>query len=74
VRHYQQFTPTELPAMAANAQQRAMMENMIGPQLEMMRSMVNGGGIDITNIICNVLVDQGLPDPLIVGSPSNACR
>ena len=60
--------------MAANAQQRAMMENMIGPQLEIMRSMVNGGGIDVTNIICNVLVDQGLPDPLIVGSPSNACR
>lgn len=49
-------------------QQRKMMEDMLGPQIQMMRGMVDHGGIEVTNFVCNVLVNQGLPDPLFVGS------
>jgi hypothetical protein len=52
---------------AMPAQQRQMMESMVGPQIQMLRDMVNGGGFVVENIVHDIKVDAGLPDPALMG-------
>ncbi len=49
------------------ADQRAMMERMMGPQMEMLRNMVNGGGIQIETVVNEIRVNAGLPDTTEMG-------
>jgi len=63
-----QLAEFEEQMASMDPQQKKMMEGMLGPQIQMMRSMVRGGGIEVMNFVCNVLVNEGLPDPLFVGS------
>jgi hypothetical protein len=46
------------------ASQRKMMESMMGPQLEMIRSMASGGGIEIESTIAELRCNTGLPNPM----------
>jgi len=50
---------TQLAAMPAS--QRAMMEKMIGPQLEMIRSMASGNGMEVTIEVNAILVNTDGP-------------
>ena len=52
----------QMASMPAN--QRQMMENMMGPQLAMIKNMASGGGIEITSTITELRCNTGLPDPL----------
>jgi len=56
----------ELEAQLASmpASQRKMMESMIGPQMEMLRGMASGGGIEIESTITELRCNTGLPDPM----------
>jgi hypothetical protein len=56
----------ELEAQMANmpASQRQMMESMLGPQLEMIRNMASGGGIEIVSTITELRCNTGLPNPI----------
>jgi len=56
---------TQLASMPP--QQRQMMERMVGPQIEMMRNMVKTGGFVVENIVHDIKVDAGLPDPAMMG-------
>ncbi|MGK0259173.1 MAG: peptidoglycan hydrolase-like protein with peptidoglycan-binding domain [Candidatus Azotimanducaceae bacterium] len=60
----------DLEAQMANmpANQRKMMERMMGPQLEMIRKMASGGGIEIESTIVELRCNAGLPDPIEVAS------
>jgi len=53
----------ELEQQLANmpASQRQMMESMMGPQLEMIRNMASGGGIEIKSTIRELRCNAGLP-------------
>ncbi len=42
--------------------QRQMMENMMGPQIEMVRKMAAGGGLEVVTDVYQVRVNAGLPD------------
>ena len=55
----------ELEAQLASmpASQRQMMENMMGPQLEMIRGMAAGGGMEIVQEVTELRCNTGLPDP-----------
>jgi len=44
--------------------QRKMMESMMGPQLEMIRNMASGGGIEIVSTITELRCNTGLPNPI----------
>ena len=43
--------------------QRQMMESMMGPQLEMIRNMAAGGGIEIVQSTTELRCNTGMPDP-----------
>lgn len=47
--------------------QKAMMERMIGPQIDMLRNMIDGGGIQIETIVNEIRVNAGLPDATEMG-------
>jgi hypothetical protein len=55
----------ELEAQLASmpASQRQMMEDMMGPQLEMIRGMASGGGMEIVQEVTELRCNTGLPDP-----------
>ena len=55
----------ELETQLANmpASQRQMMESMMGPQLDMIRNMSAGGGIEIIQEVTELRCNTGLPDP-----------
>jgi hypothetical protein len=55
----------EMEAQMASmpASQRQMMENMMGPQLEMIRNMASGGGMEIVQEVTELRCNTGLPDP-----------
>ena len=63
-----QLAELETQMESMDPQQRKMMEDMLGPQIQMIRGMVDHGGVEVENFVCNVLVNEGLPDPLFVGS------
>ena len=48
------------------ASQRQMMESMMGPQLEMIRNMAAGGGIEMEQKTLELRCNTGLPDPMEV--------
>jgi hypothetical protein len=48
------------------AAQRQMMESMMGPQLEMVRNMAAGGGIEMEQKTLELRCNSGLPDPMEV--------
>jgi hypothetical protein len=48
------------------ASQRQMMESMMGPQLEMIRNMASGGGIEMEQKTLELRCNTGLPDPMEV--------
>ena len=56
----------ELEAQMASMppSQRQMMESMMGPQLEMIRNMASGGGIEIESTVTELRCNTGLPDPM----------
>jgi hypothetical protein len=43
-------------------QQRQMMERMVGPQIDMLRNMVETGGFVVENTVHDIKVNAGLPD------------
>ncbi len=47
--------------------QKTMMEGLIGPQIKMLRNMVNGGGIQVETVVNEIRVNAGLPDPTETG-------
>ena len=49
-------------------EERAMMEKIMGPQIEMMQKMLAGGGIEIVTVVKDVKVNTGLSDDLFDGS------
>jgi hypothetical protein len=55
----------EMEAQLASmpASQRQMMENMMGPQLEMIRNMASGGGMQFVQEVAELRCNTGLPDP-----------
>jgi DNA repair exonuclease SbcCD ATPase subunit len=55
----------EMEAQLANmpASQRQMMESMMGPQLEMIRNMAAGGGMEFVQEVTELRCNTGLPDP-----------
>jgi hypothetical protein len=48
------------------ASQRQMMEKMMGPQLEMIRNMASGGGVEIEQKTLELRCNTGMPDPMEV--------
>jgi hypothetical protein len=48
------------------ASQRQMMESMMGPQLEMIRNMAAGGGIEMEQKTLELRCNTGWPDPMEV--------
>ena len=55
----------ELEAQMASmpASQRQMMESMMGPQLDMIRNMASGDGIEMEQKTLELRCNTGLPDP-----------
>lgn len=49
-------------------EERAMMEKIMGPQIEMMQKMLAGGGIEMVTAVKDVKVNTGLSDDLFDGS------
>ena len=49
-------------------EERAMMEKIMGPQIEMMQKMLAGGGIEMVTVVKDVKVNTGLSDDLFDGS------
>lgn len=49
-------------------EERAMMEKIMGPQIEMMQKMLASGGIEIVTVVKDVKVNTGLSDDLFDGS------
>jgi len=49
-------------------EERAMMEKIMGPQIEMMQKMLAGGGIETVTVVKDVKVNTGLSDDLFDGS------
>lgn len=48
--------------------ERAIMEKIMGPQIEMMQKMLAGGGIEMVTVVKDVKVNTGLSDDLFDGS------
>ena len=48
--------------------QREMLMNMMGPQMEMVRKLASGGGIEVVTDVYEVRVNAGLPDEVAMGS------
>lgn len=49
-------------------EERAMMEKIMGPQIEMMQKMLAGGGLEMVTVVKDVKVNTGLSDDLFDGS------
>ena len=49
-------------------EERAMMEKMMGPQIEMMQKMLAGGEMELVRVVKDVKVNTGLSDELFDGS------
>ena len=64
----QQMAQMEQQMAQMPESQRQMMMNMMGPQIEMMRTMASGGGIQVVTDIYEVRVNAGLPDEVAMGS------
>lgn len=64
----QQMAQMEQKMAQMPESQRQMMMNMMGPQIEMMRTMASGGGIQMVTDIHEVRVNAGLPDEVSMGS------
>jgi hypothetical protein len=64
----QQMAEMEQQMAQMPESQRQMMTNMMGPQIEMMRTMASGGGIQMVTDIYEVRVNVGLPDQVSMGS------
>jgi len=52
------------------AEQRAMMERMMGPQLEMIRNMAKSGGFEMETQVSRIVVNPGRDDALCTGPAS----
>jgi len=63
----QQMAQMEVQMAQMPESQRQMMMNMMGPQIEMMRTMAAGGGIQMVTEIHDVRVNAGLPDEVSMG-------
>ncbi len=48
--------------------QREMMENMLGPQMEMINNLINNGSIQVETMIPRIRVNAGLPDQVEMAS------
>ena len=66
-----QLAEVEKQFATMNAQQRKMMEDMMGPQLAAMRQMANGGGFNL-EIVVNEIAVNGAPNQLPVAGGSMA--
>jgi hypothetical protein len=64
----QQMAQMEQQMAQMPESQRQMMMNMMGPQIEIMRTMASGGGIQMVTDIHEVRVNAGLPDEMALGS------
>jgi hypothetical protein len=64
----QQMTELEAQMQQMPESQRRMIMNTMGPQLEMMKNMASGGGIELVTDVHEVRVNAGLPDQVAVSS------
>lgn len=64
----QQMQEMEQQLAGLSGAQRAMMENMIGPQLQMLRQMANNGTMEFETRIDRIRVNAGLPDQAEIAS------
>lgn len=64
----QQMAEFELQMQQMPESQRQMMMNMMGPQMEMMKKMAAGGGIEMVTDVHQVRVNAGLPNEIAMGS------
>jgi hypothetical protein len=64
----QQMQQMEQQLAQLSGPERQMMENMLGPQMEMMRQLVNNGAIEVQTQIHRIRVNAGLPDQLELAS------
>jgi len=64
----QQIQEMEQQLAGLSGAQRAMMENMIGPQLQMLRQMANNGTMEFETRIDRIRVNAGLPDQAEIAS------
>jgi hypothetical protein len=64
----QQMTELEAQMQQMPESQRQMIMNAMGPQLEMMKNMASGGGIELVTDVHEVRVNAGLPDQVAVTS------
>jgi hypothetical protein len=64
----QRMAELEVQMQQMPESQRQMMMNMVGPQMEMMKKMASGGGIELVTDVHEVRVNAGLPDQVTVSS------
>jgi len=64
----QQMQEMEQQLAGLSGQQREMMENMLGPQMAMMRQMADNGTIEVQTLIGQIRVNAGLPDQAEIAS------
>jgi hypothetical protein len=64
----QQMTELEAQMQQMPESQRQMIMNAMGPQLEMMKNMASGGGIELVTDVHEVRVNAGLPEEVAMGS------
>jgi hypothetical protein len=63
-----QLEQLEAQMASMPASQRQMMESMLGPQLEMIKNMASGGGIEVVSTIAELRCNTGLPDPIEIAN------
>ncbi len=63
-----QLDDLEAQMASMPADQRQMMENMLGPQLEMIKNMASGGGIEIVSTVAELRCNTGLPNPIEIAN------
>jgi hypothetical protein len=64
----QQMAELERQMQQMPESQRQMIMNTMGPQLEMMKKMASGGGIELITDVHEVRVNAGLPNQVTLGS------
>jgi hypothetical protein len=64
----QQMAEFEVQMQQMPESQRQMMMKMMGPQMEMMKKMAAGGGIEMVTDVHQVRVNAGLPNEIAMGS------
>jgi len=67
-----QMAEMEQQLQSLPAEQRAMMERMMGPQLEMIRNMAKGGGFEMETTVNRITVNPAAAGP--DGKPCSAAR